>query len=95
MNVSELMSKLQDADPEATVIFLSEHADSDEGEEVREVLTPETNWTHEHGVVGNSAYAVHYPGEAELRGPDCRAVVVSSERVVVLSSGPTNLRYET
>jgi hypothetical protein len=94
MNVRELMSKLQDADPDATVLFLNEHADSDEGEEVREVLMPETNWTREQGIVGNSAYAVHYPGQAELRGPAYRAVVANSERVVVLSSGPTNLRYE-
>jgi hypothetical protein len=83
MNVRELMSKLQDADPDATVIFLTEHADNDEGEEVHEVLMPKANWTRERGVVDNSAYAVLYPGQAEIREPDYRAVVANVERVVI------------
>lgn len=76
-------------------LFLSEHADGDEGKEVREVLMPVTNWTREQGVAGNSAYTVHYPGQPELRGPDYQTALVNFERVVVLSCGPTNLLYET
>jgi len=95
MNVRELIEQLQTADPEATVLFLAEDADSGEADEIQELVLPASDWTHEQGVVGSRSYQIRYPGSPEYRGTDYQCVVTRAERVVVLSTGPTNLRYES
>jgi len=94
MKVRELMEHLRNADPEATVLFLDEYADCDQADEVRQVTMPATNWTCERHADGDRAYDIHYPGPPERRDAPRQEEVTHSERVVVLSSGPTNLRFE-
>jgi hypothetical protein len=95
MKLRELMSALVGADPESTVIFLENHADSDESDEVCEVIIPLLPWTYEHGQYRGDCYEVWYPGSPR-DGFDEAArtdVVYKAQRVIVLSNGPTNLRY--
>jgi hypothetical protein len=94
MRVRELLAMLRDADPDSVVLFIDRYADSDESDEVREVYIPASAWTHEHGFYANSEYEVLYPGMPEVRDEGYRDVVYKSERVIVLSAGPTNLRFE-
>jgi hypothetical protein len=81
-------------DPDATVLFLDEYGDSDDADEVHEVDLQRAPWTHETGLCANVPYEVYYPGPAETREAAYHDVVVHLIHVVVLSSGPTNLRYE-
>ncbi|MGF6809521.1 hypothetical protein OKW30_004647 [Paraburkholderia sp. Clong3] len=92
MKVRELVTLLADADPESVVLFLDSHADSDGSEEICEVLIPSELWIHEKGYSFGSRYEVRYPGHPRA-DVDCCDVTHTSEHVVVLSNGPTNLRY--
>lgn len=95
MKVRELLALLRQAPPEACVLFLDAYAGRDEADEVREVFVPETAWTHERGRFGADEYAVRYPHAPEPRGAGYRDVTYVAERVVVLSTGTTNLRSVT
>ncbi|SRR6266702_629652 len=95
VNVQELMAQLAQADPQAEVLFLDLHADADEADEVRLVDIRTESWTHERGMYGNERYEAFYPGEPCERESGYSSIVTSEERVVVLSAGPTTLRYYT
>lgn len=95
MKVHELMSWLSLADVESTVLFLDCYAVASESEEIRTVLRPRTSWVHERGLYSGRPYERHYPAlpntESDRRRTDVR---FTSEHVVVLSAGPTNLAFE-
>lgn len=93
LTASKLLQILADADPESRVLFMTHYADADESDEVREVFAPETSWTHEHGWYMGGQYSVWYPGSPESREVGYRDVTYETVRVVVLSDGPTNLRF--
>lgn len=93
MNVRELISALSNADPESVVVFLDEYADRDESYEICEVVIPTTAWTHERGVCLAEKYEVRYPGGPREPDEHQTDLVRVRERVVVLSTGPTNLRF--
>ncbi|SAK66285.1 hypothetical protein AWB78_02396 [Caballeronia calidae] len=94
MTVRELMDALRGADPESIVLFLEAYADVGESDEVSHLLIPELAWVHETGAFFGERYEFRLPkserGEVEAGRMD---VVQRLERVVVLSNGPTNLRY--
>ncbi|CAM2153100.1 conserved protein of unknown function [Pararobbsia alpina] len=94
MTVRELIEKLAEVDPDAIVIWLDEYADRDESDEVREVDARGENWTRETGYYGSGWFEVRYPGDPVRREPEYNGIVTEHIRVVVLSSGPTNLRFE-
>jgi hypothetical protein len=97
MKLRELMSALADADPESTVVFLEDYADSDQSSEVREVIIPKSSWTCERGLFYGDEYEVRYPGEPQSAFQDDAAytgVVYNPERVVILSNGPTDLKRD-
>ncbi|MEX3926714.1 hypothetical protein AB4Y36_22155 [Paraburkholderia sp. BR10936] len=92
MKVQGLLDLLAHADPQAEVLFLSEHADADEAEVVRVVDIRQEPWTHERGRYGSSEpYETYYSGKPCERDSSYRDVVTKSVRAVVLSAGPTNL----
>jgi hypothetical protein len=93
MTVSELIELLRTADASSRVLFLGEYADSDEADEVCEVVIPRDAWTFERGRFEDREFSACYPGPAAERDGYTDVTHVS-ERVVVLSSGPTNLRYD-
>jgi hypothetical protein len=95
MKVRDLLEILNQADPESIVLYMTQYADTDESDEVREVDIPTELWTYERGRYGGSEYEAHYPGTPEPRADRYSDVVCESERVVVLSDGPTNLRFES
>ena len=94
MTAGELLAVLRNVDPERVVLFIDQYADSDESDEVREVYIPTSAWTHEQGRYGGSEYDVRYPGSPQPREGGYTDVVHKRESVIVLSAGPTNLRFE-
>jgi hypothetical protein len=50
-------------------------------------------WTLEKAKYGSHVYEVWHPDTPEPRDEDYTAVVYEPRRVVVLSTGPTNLRF--
>lgn len=94
MKVRELLELLKGAPQDSVVLFMDEYADVDETDEIRQVDIQPTPWTHETGRYNGEAFEVRYPGP-----PDSRAetgygdIVHVAESVVILSSGPTNLRF--
>ncbi|MGF6261833.1 hypothetical protein OKW49_002761 [Paraburkholderia youngii] len=96
MRVNELVEKLVEADPGSVVLYLDSYADVDESDEIYEVLVDSTLWTHEKGVRHGASYEVRYPYLPRAsEGEDHKVISQTVERVVVLSNGPTNLRYLT
>ena len=93
MTVAELINLLQQADPSSKVLFLGEYADADEADEIQEVVIPTSEWTHEEGCYEGRQYEVRYPGPAAQREVGYTDVKHETERVVLVSTGPTNLRY--
>lgn len=94
MKVRELLALLADADPESVVLFLDAYAGSDESDEVREVVVPKELWTRERGYYGGIKYDIRYPGKPRSGDEEDRTDVQRSrERVVVLSTGETDLTY--
>jgi hypothetical protein len=95
MTVAELIAALRGADPASRVLFLGEYADCDEGDEIREVVIPQDAWTYDSGRYAGREYAVRYPGPpAQREDTGYTDVTQVPERVVVLSTGPTNLRFD-
>jgi hypothetical protein len=95
MKVRELLAQLAHADPEAEVFFLDQHADASEADAVQQVDIQSETWTHERGLYRGEPYESLYPGAPAECDSDYTGVVARSLRVVVLSAGPTNLRYAT
>jgi hypothetical protein len=62
MKVRDLLEILNQADPESIVLYMTQYADTDESDEVREVDIPTELWTYERGRYGGSEYEAHYPG---------------------------------
>lgn len=94
MKVQALLTQLALADPQAEVLFLDLHADADGADVVRLVDIRQEPWTHERGTYGsNEPYEAWYPGKPEERDSNYTDIVSKTTRVVVLSAGPTNLRY--
>ncbi len=52
---------------DSVLSFIDRYADSDESNEVREVYTSASAWTHEHGCYANIEYEPRYPGAPRLR----------------------------
>lgn len=94
MTVAELFDALRGADPASRVLFLGEYADCDEADEICEVVIPQDAWTYDSGRYAGRKYSVRYPGPAVERDTGYSDVTQLSERVVVLSTGPTNLRFD-
>jgi hypothetical protein len=93
MTVRELIDMLRQADPSSLVLFLGEYADCDEADEIKEVVIPRQPWTHERGKYAGERYDVRYPGPFGQREAGYVDVTHEVESVVVLSTGPTNLRF--
>jgi hypothetical protein len=94
MTVRELIEILKGADVESVVLFLDSYADVGESDEISHVIIPEESWLHETGCNSRERYEIRVPiaerGDVE---PERTDVAQRFERVVVLSNGPTNLRY--
>lgn len=96
MLVSELIEQLADADPDSVVLYLDSYADVEDSDEICEVLVDSNLWTHEEGVNHGESYKKRYPCGPRISDAQGHEVLSQSlERVVVLSNGPTNLRYLT
>jgi hypothetical protein len=93
MKVRELLNALRDVDEDSTVLFLAEHADADDADEVCEICLPRHPWTHESGNYGEREYQSWYPYRPEQRGSAYTSVRYETRRVVVFSAGLTNLRF--
>jgi hypothetical protein len=65
--VAELIDALRGADPASRALFLGEYADSDEADEIRDVVIPRDAWTCDSGRYDGQKYSVRYPGPL-LRG---------------------------
>lgn len=61
------------------------YADSDEADEIREVVIPRDAWTYDSGPYAGREYLVRYPGLPAQRDTGYGDVTQVSERVVVLS----------
>lgn len=93
MKVRELLKSLREVDADSTVLFLAEHADADDADEVCEICLAPRLWTHEVGMYGGREYQSWYPYPPESRDSAYTSVRYEPRRVVVLSTGPTNLRF--
>lgn len=93
MKVRELLHALRNVDVDSTVLFLAEHADASDADEVCEIYLAPRRWIHEAGKRDGREYHSWYPYQPELRGRACMSVRYETRRVVVLSTGPTNLRF--
>ncbi|MBB5427486.1 hypothetical protein HDG40_005665 [Paraburkholderia sp. JPY158] len=94
MRVRDLLSQLALADPNAEVVFLDEHADAEEADVLRVVDIRQEFWTHESGECDGRRYEAVYPCKpAERESSGYASVLAERVQVVVLSAGPTNLRY--
>lgn len=92
MNVRELIALLQKADPDSTVLLLDDYADLSESDELFDVIIPTEPWTHERGKCGGDEYSVRYPDAFEPRDEHYADVTHATERVVLLTNGPSNYR---
>jgi hypothetical protein len=93
LTVRELIEILRDAPQDSVVLFMDECPDNGEADEVGMVDIQQIEWTHERGRAVNENYAYHYPGPPVTPDERCSDVVQAVERVIVLSPGPTNLRF--
>lgn len=93
MKVGELLNALRGVDADSTVLFLAEHADANEADEVSEIYLAFRRWTHEVGKYDTREYHSWYPYRPQQRGSAYTSVKYETRRVVVLSNGPTNLRF--
>ncbi|MFP3518858.1 hypothetical protein SB766_22025, partial [Pseudomonas sp. SIMBA_077] len=78
---------------DSTLLFLAEHADPDEADELCEIQVAPHLWTLETGEYGSHVYEIWHPDTPEPRDEDYTAVVYEPRPVVVLSTGLTNLRF--
>lgn len=96
MRVRELVEQLMNVDPGSVVLYLDSYADVEESDEVREAFVDSNLWTYEKGMNHGEPYEKRYPyGPRISDGQGHEVLSQSFERVVVLSDGPTNLRYLT
>lgn len=96
MRVNELVEQLMNAAPDSVVLYLDSYADVEESDEIREVFVDSIAWTYEKGVNLGERYEKRYPyGPRISDGQSHEVLSQSLEGVVVLSNGPTNLRYVT
>jgi hypothetical protein len=95
MRVRELLTRLSPLDPEAVVLYLDEYADASDAAEIKEIVVPNESWTCErHELTDGRFKEVHYPtGHGPSLGWNAATDAQQAELVVVLSTGPTNLRY--
>lgn len=93
MTVAQLVNALVSAEPNSHVLFMTHYADVEESDGVRQAEIQESNWTHERGVHSGEPYDVWYPWAPAPRGDGYHDVTYESVQVVVLSDGPTNLRF--
>ena len=93
MKVRELLTILREVDPNSVVLFMDPYADAVESDEIRHVFAPTFQWILERGHQSGIKYEYHYPGSPAERDDSYKDVSFANEMVVVLSSGPTNLRY--
>lgn len=96
MKVCELIEQLINADLDSVVVFLDSYASAYESDEVREAFVDAQLWTHETGLRHGECYEIRYPYAPEpAEGRSHNITAQFLEHVVVLSDGPTNLRYLT
>jgi hypothetical protein len=96
MKVSELIEQLINAAPDSVVVYLDSYASAYESDEVRETFVDAQLWTHETGLRHGEYYEIRYPYAPEpAEGRSHNITAQFLEHVVVLSDGPTNLRYLT
>ncbi|MGF6634156.1 hypothetical protein OKW38_002840 [Paraburkholderia sp. MM5496-R1] len=96
MKVRELIEQLVTADPDAVVVYLDSYADVYESDEIHEAFVDSYLWTHETGLRYGEWYDIRYPsGPEPVEGERHVIAAQKPEHVVVLSDGPTNLRYVT
>jgi len=93
LTVRELIAILKDAPQDSRVLFMTEYADEGEADEVAQVDIQKVDWTYESGKAVRETYSYHRPGPLEPSDERCSDVVQTIERVIVLSPGPTNLRF--
>lgn len=93
MTVAQLVTALVCSKPNSYVLFLTHYADVEEADGVRQVSIQETTWTHERGEYRGAPYDVWYPRGPVPREDSYHNVAYEAVRVVVLSDGPTNLRF--
>ncbi|WP_322034417.1 BPSL0761 family protein [Burkholderia sp. BCC1970] len=93
MTAAQLVTALVCSEPNSHVLFLTHYADVEEADGVRQVSMLETAWTHERGEYRGDPYDVWYPRGPVPREDSYQDVTYEAVRVVVLSDGPTNLRF--
>jgi hypothetical protein len=93
VKASELLSILREVAPESEVLFMDPYADASESDVVQHVFAPVLPWIRERGHESGIEYECRYPGSPAERDESYIDVSCANEMVVVLSSGPTNLRY--
>lgn len=67
MRVWELIAILLRTDQDAQVLFLAEHADEDESDEIKNVEIQDASWTFESGAAFGRAYSA-IPGRPQIAG---------------------------
>lgn len=87
MKVRDMISHLRRADPDATVMLLSDDALEEEAQAVCSVRSGETTWTYERGLSKGRPYETLHPGEphSTLRY-DCENVIYQNVSVIFLSA---------
>jgi hypothetical protein len=92
MTVADLMDRLRDADPDATVMLLPNGDDEQDAQEVRAITVGGVGWTYERGIDKGRAYEFLYAGEPhiELR-TDCEDVTYKKVDVVMLAADEESL----
>ena len=95
MTVRELIELLKTAPEDSVVLFIDQYGDADGTEEIRQVDVRPELWLHERGKFRGESYDVRYPATLKdpREEPGYTDVTHEPEDVVVLSSGPTNLRF--
>jgi hypothetical protein len=89
MKVRDLLEILNQADPESIVLYMTQYADTDESDEVREVDIPTELWTYErgrYGAVNTRRTIPALPNRAQT------ATAMSSTKASALSCYPMGRR---
>ena len=94
MRVRELLTRLSPLDPDAVVLYLDEYADASDAVEIKEVVVPGESWTCERHESSDGRFEeVYHPTGQLSLGWNGATDTHRQESVVVVSTGPTNLRY--
>ncbi|MBC8750182.1 hypothetical protein OKW43_005807 [Paraburkholderia sp. WC7.3g] len=90
MKVRDILCRLQEADPEAVVLYLAPYADADDGEaeEICDVVLVPDAWRCERHRCGDGCFShIHHPATGGLSlGWDQNTDEQWLEQVVILSS---------